>query len=159
MTTGNPPEPPSVDDESVPADERTPLFAAIRLMSVSERMQFARRADKAGRALLARDSNKQVALTVFSNPRITIQEVEQFAKSRQLDSDLLREIALNIEWMKHYSVVLALAANPKTPITIAMKLLPRLRLPDLKALKGERNLPAAVRAGVLRLFTERSSKE
>lgn len=135
--------------------DRVPLFVSIQQMSVAERMQFARRADKEGRGLLIRDSNKQVALAALGNPKVTIQEVEQFAKSRQLDTDLLREIGSNMEWLKQYAVLRALAANPRTPLPIALKLLSRLKTLDLKLLGTDRNLATAVRIAATRLMKAR----
>ncbi|HUJ79046.1 MAG TPA: hypothetical protein VLY45_01880 [Nitrospiria bacterium] len=135
--------------------ERLPLFASIQRMSVAERMQFARRADKEGRGLLIRDSNRQVALSALTNPKVTIQEVEQFAKSRQLDTEILRLIGTNVEWLKQYAVVHALVANPRTPVPIALKLLPRLKTLDLKILGTDRNLPSVVRIAATRLMKSR----
>jgi len=134
---------------------RVPLFASIQRMSVAERMQFARRADKEGRGLLIRDSNKQVALAALGNPKVTVQEVEHFAKSRQLDTDILREIGSNMEWLKQYAVAHALVANPRTPLPIALKLLPRLKTLDLKLLGADRNLASAVRIAATRLMKSR----
>lgn len=145
-------------DAAVAPGDKIPLFVAIQRMSVAERMQFARRADKEGRALLIRDSNKQVALAALANPKLTIQEVEQFAKSRQLDGDLLREIGANFEWLKQYSVVHALVANSKTPMPLALKLLPRLTLHDLKLLRGDRNLPSVIRTTAARLAKTREDR-
>jgi len=132
------------------AIERLPLFASIQRMSVAERMQFARRADKEGRGLLIRDSNRQVSLAALNNPKVTIQEIEQFAKSRQLDAEIIREIGTNAEWLKHYSVVHALVANPRTPLPIALRLLPRLKTLDMKLLGTDRNLSSAIRTAAAR---------
>ncbi|MEW6324062.1 MAG: hypothetical protein AB1515_01600 [Nitrospirota bacterium] len=152
--------PPDAPPAPEPAEavEKVPLFVAVQRMTVAERMQFARRTDKEGRGLLIRDSNKQVALAALANPKLTIQEVEQFAKSRQLDGDLLREIASNLGWMKHYTVVHALAANPKTPVPLAVKMLPRLKNLDLKLLGADRNLPSAIRVTAARLLKARNER-
>ncbi len=155
--TTPPPDDPSADapppanaPEAPDAIERLPLFVSVQRMSVAERMQFARRADKEGRGLLIRDSNKQVALAALANPKVTVQEVEHFAKSRQLDTDILREIGTNVEWLKQYAVVHALTANPRTPLPIALRLLPRLKTLDLKLLGADRNLASAVRIAATR---------
>ncbi|MBI3620596.1 MAG: hypothetical protein HY208_00205 [Nitrospirae bacterium] len=137
------------------AIERLPLFASIQRMSVAERMQFARRADKEGRGLLIRDSNKQVSLAALNNPKMTIQEIEQFAKSRQLDTDILREIGSNVEWLKNYAVVHALVANPRTPLPIALRLLSRLKTLDMKLVGTDRNLPSAIRIAATKFVKSR----
>jgi hypothetical protein len=154
-----PPDDPPAD--AVPAasepeaSDRVPLFVSIQRMSVAERMQFARRADKEGRGLLIRDSNKQVALAALANPKVTVQEIEQYAKSRQLDKDILREIGSNMEWLKQYAVLHALAANPRTPLPIALKLLSRLKTLNLKLLSTDRNLASVVRIAATRLMKAR----
>jgi len=142
--------------EAAHASERLPLFVSIQRMSVAERMQFARRADKEGRGLLIRDSNKQVALAALHNPKMTIQEIEQFAKSRQLDTDIIREIGSNVEWLKQYAVIHALVANPRTPLPIALRLLPRLKTLDMKLVATDRNLPSAVRIAAMRFHKSRA---
>jgi hypothetical protein len=150
---------PSTDSPNAPdapgTIDRVPLFVSIQRMSVAERMQFARRADKEGRGLLIRDSNRQVSMAALANPKVTIQEIEQFAKSRQLDTDILREIGSNVNWLKQYAVVHALVANPRTPLPIALRLLPRLRTLDLKLLGTDRNLPSAVRTAAMRFAKSR----
>jgi hypothetical protein len=155
----NPPDDPSaaaIPAASEPAaSDQVPLFVSIQRMSVAERMQFARRADREGRGLLIRDSNKQVALAALGNPKVTVQEVEQFAKSRQLDIDIIREIGSNREWLKQYAVLHALAANPRTPLPIALKLLSRLKTLDLKLLGTDRNLSSAIRIAATRLLKAR----
>ena len=52
--------------------------------------------------------------------------------------------------LKRYSVVQALVKNPKTPVPLAMQLVPRLQERDLKLLSRDRGVPEAVRrhAGV-----------
>jgi hypothetical protein len=151
------PDGPPPDGDPSPPDvpERLPLFVSIQRMSVAERMQFARGADKEGRGLLIRDSNKQVALAALANPKVTIQEVEQYAKSRQLDIEIIRAIGSNMEWLKQYPVVHALAANPRTPLPLALKLLTRLKTLDLKLLGSDRNLASAVRIAATRLLKSR----
>ncbi|UCF86808.1 MAG: hypothetical protein JSV71_04810, partial [Nitrospiraceae bacterium] len=50
----------------------------------------------------------------------------------------------------NYSILHGLVCNPKTPIAIAMSLLPRLRDKDLSLIEKNRNIPEAVRATVKR---------
>ena len=60
--------------------------------------------------------------------------------------DVLRTIARTRAWVKSYPVAAALARNPKTPVTLSMRLLSRLTDRDLKAISTDRNVPEALRA-------------
>ena len=90
-------------------------------MSVSEKLDLARKGSKEARAILIRDSNRLVQLAVIQSPKITEGEVLMVASNRQIDDDVLKHIALSREWLKNYQIRVALANNPKTPLPEAMK--------------------------------------
>ncbi|HPE44229.1 MAG TPA: hypothetical protein PK380_00005, partial [Deltaproteobacteria bacterium] len=60
-------------------------------MSVSEKLDLARKAPKEARSILIRDSNKLVQLAVVSSPKITESEILAIASSRQVNDDVLKE--------------------------------------------------------------------
>jgi len=122
------------------------LVNRIHRLSVAEKIKFAMRGNKEIRGILLKDSNRMVVLAVLDNPKITEPEVEAVARSRQIMEDALRNIAKNREWMKSYSIQLALVTNPKTPMAIAMKFVPGLKKKDLQLLETNRNVPEGVRA-------------
>jgi hypothetical protein len=62
-----------------------------------------------------------------------------------VSDEILRIIANTRQWMKRYSVMAALARNPKTPVAISMNLLPRLSDKDLRAVSADRNVPEVLR--------------
>jgi hypothetical protein len=103
-------------------------------LPVSKKIELAHMAERDMRAVLITDSNKQVREAVLTSPRITEVEIVAIAKSRKLDDDLLRRIAANVQWLKNYQVRRALVNNPKTPLPIAVKLVPTLLDADLKQL-------------------------
>lgn len=121
------------------------LINRIHKLSVSEKIKFAMRGNKEIRGILLKDSNRMVVLAVLDNAKITEPEVEAVARSRQIMEDALRVIAKNREWMKSYSVQLALVTNPKTPMAIAMKFVTGLKKKDLQLLEKNRNVPEGVR--------------
>lgn len=114
-------------------------------LPVIQRMKLAMKGTRTQRAVLIRDSNKLVSAAVLSSPKLTESEVEAFAKMANVAEDVLRVIASNRGWTKNYTVVSALARNPKTPIAISMQMVQRLNERDLKALSVDRNVPEAVR--------------
>ena len=72
------------------------------------------------RAVLIRDPNKLVALSVLSSPKLTETEVEAFARMGSVGEDVLRTIARTRTWMKNYTVVLALAKNERGQLVAAV---------------------------------------
>jgi hypothetical protein len=121
------------------------VFSRISAMSVPEKVKAAMKGTREMRAILIRDPNKLVALSVLSGPKVNDTEVEGYARMGSVSEDVLRAIASRRGWMKNYSVVLALVKNAKTPVAITMNLLPRLREADLKRLSTDRNVPEALR--------------
>ena len=78
------------------------------------------------RAILIRDPNKLVASAVLSSPKLTLGEVEAFAKMANVTEDVLRAIASNRAWVKNYGVTLGLTRNSKTPVALSLTLMNRL---------------------------------
>ena len=125
---------------------RNSLLQKIQRLTVGERIAVALRGGQEIRSLLLKDANKEVVLTVLKNPKITETEVELIAHSRNVPEDALRTIHKNREWMKSYSINLALVNNPKTPPGIGITLVTGLRVKDLAILEKNKNVPEAVRA-------------
>ena len=130
------------DDEQA---SKLSLLARIQRLDVGERAKLARGGDKEARSILIKDSNRQVAMSVLANPRITVQEVEQIAASRNVSEDILREIGGNKDWCKSYTVALSLVNNPKTPIPIGLTFLNRLFTRDLRFLAKSKGVPEVIR--------------
>lgn len=116
----------------------------LALMSVSQKVKAALKGNKQVRTLLLRDPNKLVSGAVMKNPRLTESEVVHISASRSVSDDIIREVTRNREWMKMYAVKVNLANNPKTPIGISVRLIPHLRLKDLRTLSSNKNVPSAV---------------
>lgn len=103
-------------------------------LPVPQKIELAQTGEREVRTVLITDSNAQVREAVLTSPRITAVEIVAFAKSPKLEGDLLRRIAANVQWLKNYQVRLALVNNPRTPLPIALKLVPTLLDADLKQL-------------------------
>jgi hypothetical protein len=86
-----------------------------------------------------------VASAVLSSPKLTLAEVEAFAKMANVSEDVLRAIGQNRAWVKSYTVAHALARNPKTPVAMSLNLLQRITDRDVKALSVDRNVPEPLR--------------
>ncbi len=117
----------------------------ILRMSIPQKVKLALSGAKEARGLLIRESSKIIAMSVLSNPRLTIGEVEFFSKSANLSEDVIRKIGNNAEWTKKYTVVSALVYNPKTPIGISLGFINKLTDRDLGILEKSRGVPEGVR--------------
>jgi hypothetical protein len=120
------------------------LFQTIQAMSVSEKLDLARKGSKEARSILIRDSNKMIQLAIVQSPKITEGEVLMIASNRQIDAEVLKHIAISQEWMKNYQIRVALASNPKTPLAEAMKQIMYLKQRDLAVLAKSRSIPRAL---------------
>lgn len=134
------------------------VFSQILTMTVSEKVQLGFKGGRTERLLLVRDRNRLVCSAVIRNPRITEQEIEQIAAMRNVDDEVMRLIAFKREWVAKYSILIALARNPKVPIAIVLPLINRLTLRDLKGLKDDKGVSEAVRAFARKAFATRTQK-
>lgn len=139
------------DDTEDAADNKgQSAIEKIAAMSPMQRLALAMRGTREERAILIRDPNKIVAVAVLSSPKITDAEVEGIAKMASVSEDVLRIIGHARAWMKNYVIVSALTKNPKTPLAIALNLLPRLLEKDVKVLSTDRNVSDVIRLAARR---------
>jgi hypothetical protein len=141
----------AVDEEQAESRAET-LLQKVQKKKMSEKIRLAMTGDKETRGILIRDSNRMIQVAVISNPKITDNEVAAIAYSRQVDDSVLRRIAADKEWMRIYSVRMALATNPKTPMAISRKLLPTLNRQDLKNISRSKSVPTFVANEARRLL-------
>ncbi|HPI92288.1 MAG TPA: hypothetical protein PLT09_05465 [Deltaproteobacteria bacterium] len=120
------------------------LYQKIQTMSVSEKLDLARKATKEARTILIRDSNKLVQLAVVNSPKITESEILAIASNRQVTDEVLKEIGMNREWLRNYQVRLALVNNPKTPLSIAMAQISYINQRDLALLAKSKGVPRPI---------------
>jgi len=134
-------------------DEITGLSEGqIRALPVPVRIKLARGATKTLRSILIKDLNSQVALSVLDRSPMTDDELEQTANSRQVVDEVLVAISKRREWVARYRIALALAKNPKTPIAVAVRMVARLSIRDMRLLAADRNVADAVRSAANRLY-------
>ena len=134
-------------------EEKTGLSESqVRSLPLGVRLRLSRGASRALRGILIRDNNTLVALSVLRNNAFSDQEIEQVARSRAVIDEVLEFIAKRREWMRKYPVVLALVQNPRTPVGIALRLVPQVAVRDLRNLGKDKNIPDAVRSTALRLY-------
>ncbi|MGA2193338.1 MAG: hypothetical protein ABSG42_08205 [Nitrospirota bacterium] len=146
---GTPSEPAGEDEKKLG------LMAQIQKLDIGQKAKLARSGDKEVRSILIKDSNKLVAMATLMNPKMTVQEIEMVAASRNVNDEILREIGKNKDWCKSYTVVLNLVNNPKTPVGITLSYVPRLTTRDLRFLAKSKGVPEPVRVTAKRLVEKR----
>ncbi len=105
--------------------------------------------------MLARDPNKQILACLLQNPRISDQEILNFAKERTLPEEILSLLSKRKEWMKKYPVRLALAQNPKTPLALSLRLIRTFRDCDLRKLAKSKDVSVHVASGARKILMTR----
>ncbi|MBX3227065.1 MAG: hypothetical protein KIT84_35985 [Labilithrix sp.] len=101
---------------------------------------------KALRMLGVRDANPLVAVAAMNTPGVSDAEVVRIAGMRNVAEDVLRDIAFNKDWTRHYMVKYNLVANPRTPFGQASKFVLHLRESDIKNLAKSKEVSGAIQA-------------
>jgi hypothetical protein len=140
-------------DKAQPLDQS--LFAKIRDMRVGERIKLALKGNRDARMILIRDSNKLIQRFVLQNPRVTEDEIVMVARNRNIESEVLKLIGDNRNWIKNYQVKIGLATNPKTPLATALHALGTLLERDLRLLAKNKNVSTTVVSQARRLLAQR----
>lgn len=124
----------------------------VKRMPVSHRIKLALVGGHEARMVLARDPVRLVQRCVLMNPRITLEEVLAIAKNRSVHGSLLRQVADQRDWVRQYSIRVALVTNPKTPLQISLKLLPGLNDREVRVLAKSRNVSSVIQAQARRMI-------
>jgi hypothetical protein len=144
--------------EEYTEEQRQNLYHKIVDMGVPERQRLAILANRETRSLLIRDPNKMVSLNVLKNAKVNESEVLQYAQRRDLAQDIILAIAQDQKWKKNYPVKLALASNPKTPLSLSITFLSHLQEKDLKLLSRDNNLSSVLRRRAQEILHKKRGK-
>jgi hypothetical protein len=125
--------------------EKISVVQKLYRMNTAEKVVQALKGSSGERAVLVRDPNRIVATAVLGSPRLTEVEIERFAAMKNVSDEVLRHIASNKDWTKRYGVVSNLVRNPRTPLALAINMIPRLNPRDMKSIAVDRNVPEVIR--------------
>ncbi|MFN8542812.1 MAG: hypothetical protein U0807_01165 [Candidatus Binatia bacterium] len=152
-------ETPEAPDAPVPVEPKArSLYGQILMMTVPEKIKLALKGNKDARAILMNDANKVIRRLVLQNPRISEGEVAAIARNKNADEELLRMISLRSDWLRHYPVRMGLITNPRTPLPLALKILPTLQQRDVHALARSRNVSSTIASQARRLTQSKSDR-
>jgi hypothetical protein len=138
------------------ADEaRGSALQKISKLDVKGRIQLAMKGSKEERTILVRDGTKVVALAVLESPKVTDGEVEMFASQKNVLETLLRGISMKRRFMKRYTIVRNLVANPRTPLDVSLTLIKNLQANDLKNVAANKDVSDTVRKLAEKMFKQK----
>ncbi len=146
----------AVGNVDASSEQRATLLQRLAGMRVVERVQLALKGNREERMALIRDPCKVVQRAVLQSSRLSDREVETFASMASLTDEVLRVIGTNRKFRRNYAVVINLMNNPKTPLDIALHMLPNITAPDLKKLSANRNVSDPLRTAAMRLQVQRT---
>ena len=144
-----------VTDDDLAPEEKLGIAQQIATMTTGSKIKLAFLGNAEARKLLLRDKNKQVAVAVVKSGRLSESEAGSIAANKNLHGDVLREVAMNKEFLRSYKVKIGLVNNPKCPVSVAVGLVPLLQRSDLAALARNKNVPSVVRRTAKRTVQQR----
>jgi hypothetical protein len=147
------------DESGMSADDELKLEKKIAAMTVGQKIKLAHVGNKTVRTLLLKDRNKQVSMAVVKSGRLTDGEIKSIAGNRNIEDEVLREVATNREFIRKYPVKVALVNNPKTPPSVGVRLIGALQKRDLQDLTRNHNVPSVIRQTAIRLFKQKFRSE
>ncbi len=147
-----------IEKEAATEAEKESLYKRVQHLNVSEKIKLALLGNKEARGILLKDSNKLVSSTVLKNPRITEDEITKVVNSRSISDDILRQVAGNKEWLKKYPIKLGMVNNPKTPLTVAMRLLNQLNGKDVQHIAKSKNVSSALSSAAKKVVMQKDTR-
>ena len=127
-------------------------------MKLGQKIKTAMLGNMGARAMLIRENSRQIRQAVMKNPRLTENEVYEFAKNSNLDKQVFQMIGNDNTWMKSYAIQVAIVSNPKTPMEISIRWIKYLKDKELRDLSKSRNIPSALATQVRKLLETRNKK-
>lgn len=138
-------------------EEQGNLYSIINEMGIPQKIKLALFGNKLARAILIRDSNRQVSMVVLQNAGLGEGEILDFIRNPNLDDQIHRSIVRNSTWMKNYEMKAAVVANPKIPIDVALKFVKFLNNKDLKRYSKSKNIPQVIATQCKKISQKRES--
>jgi hypothetical protein len=146
--------------EELAADpEHCDAYHRILQLNAAQKLRLALFGTREERMILVRDTNRVIAIASINNPRLSEQEVELVSVSRNVLEDVLLAITRRKDAMKRYGVVHNLVRNPKVPLPVSMRLIPRLHDRDLKLLIKNKNVAEGVRVNARKQMMAREKRQ
>ena len=126
-------------------------------MSESEekRIELAAGAGNDQIQLFVHDPSARVIRALLGNKNLTEQDIVIIANKKNIPADILEAIARDRRWAESYPVRLALARNPRSPLSVSLSVARFLRVFDLEEITRSHYIPLVFRHKVELMLIER----
>jgi len=101
------------------------------------------------------DPSPRVIRALLENRRIAEEDVLIIVKRKNLPADILDKVFKDNRWAESYPVRLALARNPRSPLSVSLTIARHLRLFDLEEITRSHFIPLVFRRKVEMIINER----
>lgn len=140
------------EEEELP---KGPLHTQIAKMNISQKIRAATVGNREAVMLLVREGNRLIHMAAIQSPRLQYSDIKKLAANKSVPDGVIRYIANNREWTKHYDIMVSLVNNPKTPLPDSMGFLNHLRTNDLRMLMRNRGVSHQISRQAKTLVTKR----
>jgi hypothetical protein len=130
------------------------LKERVKDLALGERMALARIAGRSLICVLRHEANEMVISALLNNSRLTEEDLLLMCNT-SASPRVLTLIGQSERWRSRPAVRLALVRNRRTPLSLAVSLLPGLKEDELRDLCQYGDLPHALRSSATRLLEER----
>jgi len=113
-------------------DDKRPLGIRIMTMTMGDKIRLALSGDADVRAHLMKERSSAIQLSLLKNPKVGLDEVVFLARSPLISADVVEAISRHNFYGKSQVIAAALVRNPKTPISMAIQLVNKLVVADLR---------------------------
>ena len=127
-------------------------------MAAAERVDLARSVGRGAILYLRLDPDPRVLASVLENRFTTEPDVVQAAARPQASSEMLALIAEHPRWGLRRAVRSAVLRHPRLPVPLALSLLTRASMEDLRGIRDSPDGPALLKACAQRLLAERTAE-
>jgi len=132
-------KPPEAPVEAPPPPKQKP-----RGPTRGTKIRQARYGDRPERDAILRDTDRSLQRFVLTNPGLSIGEVKFLAGQATTLPQTLKAIAEKREWASRSEIAMAVLRNPRTPIPVAIKILPNVNIGELRVLVRSGHLRTAI---------------
>jgi hypothetical protein len=149
---------PSPSQAPQTSEARIPDYGAGRELTLGERRNLARRADRQGFDALLRDPHPMVVSELLANPKTTEDDVIRIAALRPARPSSIEAIA-RTRWLTRPRVRMSVLLNPGSPPAIALPLVGLCRRAELLELSRSADVPTILRITANELVERRPPLE
>ena len=116
------------------------LDADLKEMPLGMRKFLARKPDFSIIKRIVKDQDHRVISNLLNNSRLTEPDVVRIAATRPASPKVIEAIYNHPKWISRYRVKKAIVLNPRSPLSIAMRLVTLMNVQDLEEIALSRDL-------------------